>query len=230
MYPIVNIYSDESGVFDKIHKDYFVYVGIAVIGQDTTSILAREYLAAEKNLRKANKYKELPELKASLLDNSDKRKLYRIIDNQYKFIVLINLKKLQDELFETRHSQQRYLDYAYKRGLKYLLLKMGRNGAINLSEEFEIRCYLDERNHASNGKYTLRDSILTEFKTGMYVHGFDIKPIARKLVNVTTAYCNSEITTLVRASDILANRALFEAQQNNVYKLADNYTSILTLP
>ncbi len=49
MHPVVYVYSDESGVFDKFHKDYFVYAGIAVIGQDNASILTRSYLNAEKN-------------------------------------------------------------------------------------------------------------------------------------------------------------------------------------
>ena len=49
MHPVVYVYSDESGVFDKFHKDYFVYAGIAVIGQDNASILARSYLNAEPN-------------------------------------------------------------------------------------------------------------------------------------------------------------------------------------
>ena len=34
LHPVVYVYSDESGVFDKKHKDYFVYVGIVVVGQD----------------------------------------------------------------------------------------------------------------------------------------------------------------------------------------------------
>ncbi len=228
MHPVVYVYSDESGVFDKFHKDYFVYAGIAVIGQDNVSILARSYLNAEKNLRKSCKYKELPELKASKLENDDKRKLYRIIKDCYKFIVVVRLKELQDERFCNRLSQQRYLDYAYKRGLKNLLRNMAKNGELDLSQEFEIRCYIDEHNIATNGKYDLGSSIYTEFKRGLYLPNFEIKPIATGLRDVSTTYCNSETNTLVRASDILANRALFEARNGST--LQDSHTSVLTPP
>ena len=228
MHPVVYVYSDESGVFDKVHKDYFIYAGIAVIGQDKASILARSYLNAEKNLRKSNKYKELPELKASKLENDAKRKLYRIIKNYYKFIVVVDLKRLKNECFENRLSQQRYLDYAYKRGLKNLIRNMAQRGELTLTDEFEIKCYIDEHNIATNGKYNLSNSIYTEFKRGLYFPDFDIKPIATGLLDVTTTYCNSEINTLVRASDILANRALFEVRNGTM--LQDNHTSILMLP
>lgn len=228
VHPVVYVYSDESGVFDKFHKDYFVYAGIAVIGQDNVSILARSYLNAEKNLRKSCKYKELPELKASKLENDAKRKLYRIIKDCYKFIVVVRLKELQDERFCNRLSQQRYLDYAYKRGLKNLLRNMAKNGELDLSQEFEIRCYIDEHNIATNGRYDLCSSIYTEFKRGLYLPNFEIKPIATGLRDVSTTYCNSETNTLVRASDILANRALFEAKNGSA--LQDSHTSVLTLP
>lgn len=229
LHPVVYVYSDESGVFDKKHKDYFVYVGIVVVGQDKASVLSRKYLGAEKTLRKSAKYKNMPELKASRIENEDKRKLFRLIKNYYKFIVLVRLKKLQDTCFENKYSQQRYLDYAYKRGFKKLLINMDRDGAINLSERFEIKCYIDKRSTATNGKYSLRDSMLTEFQRGMYVAGHDIKPIARNLSSVSVTYCNSENTTLVRASDILANRALHEAN-NDIMELNDKFTSILILP
>lgn len=229
MHPVVYVYSDESGVFDKFHKDYFVYAGIAVIGQDKASILSREYLNAEKSLRKSAKYKNLSELKASKLENDAKRKLYRVIKDCYKFIVLMDLKRLQDERFENRLSQQRYLDYAYKRGLKSVIRNMAQREELDLSKELEIKCFMDEHNIATNGKYLLRDSIYTEFKRGMYLPEFDIKPIAPELLDVTTTYCNSEANTLVRAADILANRALFEAKED-IRKMQDIHTSILILP
>lgn len=112
----IYIYSDESGVFDKQHHDIFVYGGLVCVGQDRASALTREYLQAEKNLRKSSKYKKLPELKAFLLENEDKRKLYRIIKGCYKFVVLINLKKIENVNFGSTQSKQRFLDYAFKRG------------------------------------------------------------------------------------------------------------------
>lgn len=114
----VYIYSDESGVFDKTHHKLFVYSGLACVGQDKASILTRNYLLAEKAIRKSPKYKDKPELKACILEKDDKRKLYRVIGDCYKFVIEVDLSKLQDERFSSRLNQQRYLDYAFKRGIK----------------------------------------------------------------------------------------------------------------
>lgn len=228
----IYIYSDESGVFDKKHQKVFVYSGIACMGQDKSSILSRKYLEAEKNLRKSMKYKNMPELKACLLKIEAKRKLYRIIKDCYKFVVVIELQKLQDERFVSRQSQQRYLDYALKRGIKKLLLRLDEDNIIDLKEEIEIKCYVDEHARATNGKYSLRDSIYQEFKMGVHINGYDIKPIAPKLSGVYVSYCNSETTALVRAADILSNRLLNDVREDlglSAY-LNDNLLAITYLP
>ena len=114
------IYSDESGVFDKHHHDIFVYGGIVCVGQDKASSLTRE------------------ELKAYYLNNDDKRKLYRIIKDCYKFAVIIDLKKLMNVDFASPQAKQRFLDYAFKRGVKASLNAMNSSGAIDLDEELEM--------------------------------------------------------------------------------------------
>ncbi len=230
MVKTVYIYSDESGVFDKEHHDLFVYSGLACIGQDASSILTRRYLLAEKALRKSPRYKLLPELKACLLKNDDKRKLYRIVNDYYKFVVRVDLKRLQDERFENRYSKQRYLDYAFKRGIKDLLIKLSDDGFIDLQEELEIKCYVDEHSRASNGKYTLRDSIFQEFKIGMYYINNDIRPIMPKLIDVSVTYCNSETVPLVKAADILANRYYHEIKETNQINTDGSPISVLRLP
>lgn len=226
----IYIYSDESGVFDKYHNDIFIYGGIVCIGQDISSILSRKYLLAEKSLRKSPKYKNKAELKASMLDNSDKRKLYRVIEDCYKFIVAVDLPKLKNERFESRYSKQRYLDYAYKRGLKGILEKMNSDHVIRLEEEIELKCYVDEQNTSTNGRYSLEETIYNEFKYGVYSGGFDFKPIARKLETVDIKYCNSETTTLVRSADIFANRVLFEARNTVLEEMLDSHTYLIRLP
>ncbi len=226
----IYIYSDESGVFDKHHHDIFVYGGIVCVGQDKASSLTREYLQAEKNLRKSKKYKNLPELKAYYLNNDDKRKLYRIIKDCYKFAVIIDLKKLMNVDFASPQAKQRFLDYAFKRGVKASLNAMNSSGAIDLDEELEIKCYVDEHSRATNGKYRLRDSLYNEFKYGMYISSYDFKPIARNLADITINYCNSETTTLVRGADILANRILFETRNNTLFNINDSMMTIIRLP
>ena len=41
------IYSDESGVFDKIHNEYFVFGGLILLGKDSKEEWERLYRNAE---------------------------------------------------------------------------------------------------------------------------------------------------------------------------------------
>lgn len=54
------IYSDESGVFDKIHNDFYVYGGVILLSKNDRDICSRKYSAAEKTI--ADRYKEGTEL------------------------------------------------------------------------------------------------------------------------------------------------------------------------
>ena len=49
------VYSDESGVFDKIHNDIFVFGGLIFLDKENKDIFARRYLKAERDIRN-NKY------------------------------------------------------------------------------------------------------------------------------------------------------------------------------
>ena len=53
----IYVYSDESGVFDKEHNDYFVFAGLICIGTNEKEIWSRKYSAVEKTLRLLGKVK-----------------------------------------------------------------------------------------------------------------------------------------------------------------------------
>lgn len=45
------IYSDESGVFDKVHNEIFVYGGLIFLSKEEKDDYNRKYLTAEKAIR-----------------------------------------------------------------------------------------------------------------------------------------------------------------------------------
>lgn len=45
----IYVYSDESGVFDKEHNEYFVFGALILIGNESKEIWSRKYSAAKKN-------------------------------------------------------------------------------------------------------------------------------------------------------------------------------------
>lgn len=94
------IYSDESGVFDKIHNEYFVFGGLILLGKDSKEEWERLYRNAEIAI--TPKYQQNQELKASVVSNKDKGKLFRSLNKCYKFSVVINESKVHEEIFKNK--------------------------------------------------------------------------------------------------------------------------------
>lgn len=88
------IYSDESGVFDFVHNEYFVFGGIVCFGKKEKETLSRKYSRAESIIKNKGNYPKDFELKASNITNSEKGKLFRSLNNVYKFCAIIDQNKI----------------------------------------------------------------------------------------------------------------------------------------
>lgn len=219
----IYVYSDESGVFDYIHNEYFVFGGLIVLGKKEKDKLIRKYKAAEKAI--APSYTEGIELKASRISNDHRAKLFRALNQSYKFGVVIEQKKIRrKEIFSNKKSKQRYLDYAYKIGVKNALKQMMQQGLF-LPEDIQmVRVYVDEHTTATDGIYELREALLQEFKEGTFNYDYHVfyKPILPTMDGLELVYCNSSTNPLVRASDIIANRIYHEVISKNDPRIRDN--------
>lgn len=222
------IYSDESGVFDKVHNEIYVYGGLIFLGKDQKDIFARKYLVAEKFLR-TNKYLNNEELKACKISNKEKGKLFRSMNGAIKFGVIINQKKVLEQIFKSKKDKQRYLDFAYKIGLKKSLQNMIDDGVIDKSNIDNIHIFSDEHTTATNSKYELRESLEQEFKNGTYNSVYDkyFPPLFKDMLGIDLRNCDSKKETLVRAADIVANRIYFMALNHKIEKLNDFYLTSL---
>lgn len=222
------IYSDESGVFDKTHNEIFVYGGLILLGKKQKDDYVRRYLAAEKAIR-GTKYANESELKACRISNKEKGKLYRSMGKAIKFGVIINQKNVLDRIFLSKKDKQRYLDYAYKIGLKRALQQLMDAGVIekNIGHIF---MYNDEHSTATNGRYELREGLEQEFKLGTYNMQYDkfFPPLFETMQGLHLEFCDSRKMTLVRAADIVANRIYYMALNRKLENLTGIY--IATLP
>ena len=203
------IYSDESGVFDKIHNEYFVFGGLILLGKDSKEEWERLYRNAERAI--TPKYQQNQELKASVVSNKDKGKLFRSLNKCYKFSVVINESKVHEEIFKNKKSKQRYLDYAYKITVKKALQDVINKGIINPNEVENIYFFVDEHTTATDGKYELREALEQELMVGTFNYHYSVfyEPIFPDLKSLSLEYCNSEKKRLVRAADIIANRVYY---------------------
>ena len=217
----IYIYSDESGVFDKKHNDYFVFGGLIFIGKVDKENWSRKYSNVEKSLRANKKVSADYELKATRITNKEKGKLFRSLNNCYKFGVIIKEKNVLDRIYSSKKDKQRYLDYTYKIAVKRAFENLIKNEKINPDEIERLYFYVDEHTTATNGKYELQEALEQEFKLGTYNCEYNTyyAPIFRKMKEVKLKYCNSESKLLIRAADIVANKIFYLARNKKLKEL-----------
>ncbi|MEY8356776.1 DUF3800 domain-containing protein [Lachnospiraceae bacterium 54-53] len=224
------VYSDESGTFDKVHNEYFVFGGVILLGTEMRDDELRKFLNAEETIRKNGSYGDCSELKACRISNKEKGKLFRSLNHCIRFGVVVRQRSILDRIFGGKKDKQRYLDYAYKIGLRRCFEKLIEEKVIDPNEVTSIKIYADEHTTATNGRYELREGLEQEFKNGTFNGNYDkfFPPVFRNLKEINLQNCNSCKNTLVRAADIVANRIYYEAVSGNLSSIRDKvYLHIL---
>ena len=207
------VYSDESGVFDKAHNNIFVFGGLILLGSAEKEKWSRLYSKAERDLRARLKAGSGTELKASYINNAEKGKMFRSLNNCHKFSVTINEQMVLDRIFLSKKDKQRYLDFAYKIAVKRAFESLIRNRSIRPEDVSSITFNVDEHTTATNGKYELCQTLEQEFKLGTYNYNYAkfYPPIFPDVHSVNVNYCNSAKQLLVRAADIVANHVFYRS-------------------
>lgn len=210
------VYSDESGVFDKVHNKYFVFGGVIFFSKEERDIAARKYLRAERTIRDDSYDKDI-ELKACWIANREKGKLFRSLNSVSKFAIIVHEERVLDSVCSTKKNKQRFLDYVYKVGLKRYFQNLIYQGRLNPNEVEGLYIFADEHTTATSGIYELQEGIEQEFKHG--THNWEwscfYPPVFTNIQHVKVEFCNSEDKTLIRAADIVANRAYYIVRSSN---------------
>lgn len=131
------------------------------------------------------------------------------------------MKRVNTEIFKNKKSKQRYLDYAFKIGLKRALEKLIQQGKITPSKVNSLNVFCDEHTTATNGFYELKEGLEEEFKRGTHNFRYNkfFPPLFSNLNNVNLQYCDSATVALIRAADIIANRVYFKAKKDQYLHL-----------
>lgn len=226
------IYSDESGVFDREHEEYFVFAGIVLLGGEAISDLQHKYIHVEQLIKNIDGLNPEQEAKASCLSNKSKQKLYRSLNSVEKFASVVKLKHVLSHIFENKKSKQRYMDYAYKLGIKWKFQNLISQGKLNPLDVEALHFFVDEHNTATNGKYELRESLEQEFRFGTFNVTYEsfYPPLFTNLKSVKVSYCNSQRVTLIRAADIAANRLYHLAKTDHLFDETRKNLSVKRLP
>ena len=189
----IYVYSDESGVFDRQHNEYFVFGGLVALSYSEADEATRRYQHAEKLIKAKEGLANDDEAKACCLSNSGKSKLFRSLNNFHKFGVVIHQNRVNPNIFNNKKTKQRYLDYAFKIAIKRKFEALIREGTIEPCKVSKIRFYVDEHATATDGRYELRE--------------------------VELHFCDSKSRAPIRAADIIANRIYFCATSRDLNSL-----------
>lgn len=218
------IYSDESGVFDNIHNDFFVFGGLVFLSKESRDICSRKYISIEKLIRNNANLSNNIEIKATSISNKHKGKLFKSLNSFEKFGVIINQKKIHEKIFKNKKHKQRYLDFAYKIAIKRKFEFLIKNKQINPYDIEGLYFYIDEHQTATDARYELRESMLQEFKEGMFTSDYRSfkDPIFPNLKHLEVKFCNSKKNSLVRAADMVSNKLYYSIIHNKDISI-DNF-------
>lgn len=199
------VYSDESGVFDDVHNEYYCFGGIIFLSKDERNKAAHNFHHVENIIRKSLNI--TGEIKANSIKAKYKYKLLKSIKDFVIFGVIIDLKNVNKNIFYDKKSKQRYLDFAYKLGLKKALKDLIEEGIINQNDVENIYISCDEHSTATNGLYELAESLENEFKRGTYNYTYEefYEPLFKKIKGVHVRYLDSKSSVYIRMADIIAN-------------------------
>lgn len=203
----IYFYFDDSGVFHKNESSgCFVYAGFVFFDRETRDCAKRKYTKALKDLD--GKLKLGREYKAAFLAGKHKRFLFNSVKEFQSLSMVVKLDRVYNSILSDLKSRCRFKDYVLKRGIKQTLEDAVNNRIICKEDDVELVISIDEQLTATNGYYSLQDSIKEELKYG--ITNFDYskvhKPIFTGNVSVRVMYCDSSKNHLIQASDILANR------------------------
>ena len=230
----IYVYSDESGVFDKIHNNIYVYGGVIILGTENKNVWCRKYIAAENAIYSSLNKDKTEELKAAVISNKHKGKLYRSLNNCYKFAVVVNQDKVLDRIYKSKKDKQRYLDYVYKIAVKRAFENLISQKAITPKDVENIYFNVDEHTTATNGRYELKEALEQELKRGTYNTEWNkfYPPIFPQIKTVDVSFCNSKTVTLVRAADIVANKIyhMEQAKCDFSNEITNHNLNIIFLP
>ena len=115
-----------------MHNDFFIFAELIFLdAQENGADIKTISFDGKETKKEKRKYKTLPELKSTLLDHEDRRTLFRVTESCSRFCVIVKLSHLDSKsVFADKKSKQRYLDYAFKRGLKHAITCMVERGSI----------------------------------------------------------------------------------------------------
>lgn len=214
----VYFFFDDSGVLHPTEDSgYFIYAGYVFLSREDLDKAKRKYINANRKIKTATGM--TGELKACFLSANQKRSLINVMKEFDSISLAVKINSLYPHIVSDKKSICRYKDYVLKRCIKSELIELIRTGRLSKTEDIRLEINIDEQLTATNGYYSLRDSVYEELKHGImnFDYGIQHKSVFEGNVEVEIRYCESKNNYMIQASDILANRVWTSYRVNNSY-------------
>lgn len=203
----INFYIDDSGVLHKnAPSGLFVYAGLSFISDKHRQSASRRYHAVAKKIK--NNVHIDGEVKSSKLKPKHKQSLFSTISKESLLYLCVQNDQVYDNILADKKSIHRYKDYVLKMMIKAKIKDYIVKGEIDPEKPILINILVDEQGTATDGIYSLKNSIYEELANGIsnFNYGTFHPPVFSSDVTVDVEYCDSSKNTLIRAADIVANR------------------------
>lgn len=206
------VFIDDSGVFDLKNNKYFIYAGYIFFSTAEKQSAERIYSKAEKSIRDTLSLDHSIELKSYTLTSKHKSSLFRTMNNFKRFSNIVDLRRVRSEIWKNKKHKQRFLDYTLKRTIKDAIVEGSNQNLFDISKPVTVHIYFDEHTTATSGLYEFKEGIQSELINGTFNYNFGLffQPVLTRGSVVEFQMLNSAKSTLIRASDIVANLTFFK--------------------
>lgn len=239
---ILYINIDDSGKLSN-YEEIAVYGGVIFFSKNEKDKFITQYRKIINEIKckyctcKTCHKNECPELKHNNLKRSDARRIINYIKKYTVLSCIINNKSLYSHIINDKASKGRYCDYAIRRLIKEVIVKLIKKGKIDAHKKLKIILNMDEQSTKSNGYYNLKDGLIEELRYGIinYNYGNMVNPVLFDELEIKLTYLKSDKSFVVQAADLVAgtirsNSIKYKSDTKYLNKSLEFVDYILFLP
>lgn len=203
---------DDSGVLHPNDK-CCIYGGIAFVGRNEQDDFDRKYKSILNKIKckycKSDISKchhRCPEIKDTNIGNSHKRWIFNMIKKQDCFAIIINNKKVKNDIMNSVGSRGRYRDYAQRILIKKVIDSLIKNKKIDPYQPINLTIRIDQQATSTDTNRQFISDIEKELTVGMINLEYNIihKPIIFSKLTIDLKYVLSHRHISIQASDFIA--------------------------
>lgn len=211
----IYISMDDSGVL-HYNERCSVYGGIVFLKKSEQEDFERKYKSIINKIKckycHSNKEECLhicPEIKSANVKDKDKRRLWNLIKKEICFAVIINNKKVNENIMNNKASRGRYRDFTQRVIIKKVMDKLIKSHLINPYIPIKLIIRIDQQATITNANEFFLNDIYKELTKGIknFAYNTIYNPIIFSNLEIDLKYVLSHRHISIQAADFIAGEA-----------------------